>query len=151
MENQKEKLNQNFQNDQKVSKNPPAEKPLSDPATTGFTLRFASDEALETLISDEKVKFYAIAGKKAWRLMLSAGKPVYIAAELPRQIYEMEVFTVPIDYVTVFQRQVAAFGRGTLTWGVTLPARTTDSINLLVKDRIGGDLVIRADCEVNIN
>jgi Skp family chaperone for outer membrane proteins len=144
------KLDQNHQPDQKPIKKPPGVTPPQEPAQEGFTLRFASDEALATLISDGKVSFYAIAGKNAWRLKLSGGRPGYIAAEFPRKIYEMETPTVPIDYATVFQRQIAAFGRPTLTWGVTLPGRMTDSINLMVKGRKGGDLIITADGQVKL-
>jgi hypothetical protein len=144
------KLEQNYQPDQKPVKKPPGVTPPPEPAQKGFTLRFASDEALEKLISDGKVNFYAIAGKNAWRLKLSGGRPAYIAAEFPRQIYEMETPTVPIDYAAVFQRQIAVFGRRTLTWGVTLPGRTTDSINLMVKGRNGGDLIITADGQVKL-
>jgi len=145
------KLDQNHQPDQMPIKKPPGVTPPSEPSQKGFTLRFASDEALEKLISDGKVNFYAIAGKNAWRLKLSGGRPGYIAAEFPRQIYEMETPTVPIDYAAVFQRQIAVFGRHTLTWGVTLPGRTTDSINLMVKGHKGGDLIITADGQVKLN
>ena len=150
IERVQEKLDQNHQPDQKPVKKPPGVTPPPEPAQKGFTLRFASDEALEKLISDGKVNFYAIAGKNAWRLKLSGGRPGYIAAEFPRQIYEMETPTVPIDYAAVFQRQIAAFGRHTLTWGVTLPGRTTDSINLMVSGRKGGDLIITADGQVKL-
>jgi len=144
------KLNQNHQPHQKPVKKPPGITPPPEPAQKGFTLRFASDEALEKLISDGKVNFYAIAGKNAWRLKLSGGRPVYIAAQFPRQIYEMETPTVPIDYTAVFQRQIAAFGRRTLTWGVTLPERTADSINQMVRSRKEGDLIIAASGEVKL-
>ena len=145
------KLDQNHQPDQKPVKKPPGVTPQPEPARKGFTLRFASDEALEKLISDGKVNFYAIANKNAWRLKLSGGRPAYIAAELPKQIYEMETPTVPIDYAAVFQRQIAVFGRRTLTWGVTLPGQTTDSINKMVRIRERGDLIITADGEVKLN
>jgi Skp family chaperone for outer membrane proteins len=151
MERIQEKLDQNHQPNQKPVKKPPGVTPPPQPAQKGFTLRFASDEALEKLISDGKVNFYAIAGKNTWRLKLSGGRPGYIAAEFPKQIYEMETPTVPIDYAAVFQRQIAVFGRHTLTWGVTLPGRTTNSINLMVKGRKGGDLIITADGEVKLN
>jgi hypothetical protein len=151
IERVQEKLDQNHQPDQKPVKKPSGAAPPPEPAQKGFTLRFASDEALEKLISDGKVNFYAIAGKNAWRLRLSGGRPGYIAAEFPRQIYEMETPTVPLDYAEVFQRQIAVFGRHTLTWGVTLPGRTTDTINLMVKGRKGGDLIITADGEVKLN
>jgi hypothetical protein len=63
----------------------------------------------------------------------------------------METHTVPIDFVAVFQRQIAVFGRRTLTWGVTLPGQTTDSINKMVRIRERGDLIITADGEVKLN
>jgi Skp family chaperone for outer membrane proteins len=129
---------------------PPGVTPPAEPAPKGFTLQFASDEVLEKLISDGKVNFYAIAGKNVWRLKLSGGRPVYIAAEFPRQIYEMETPTVPLDYAAVFQRQIAAFGRRTVTWGVTLPGRMTASINQMVRDPKGGHLVIAANGEVKL-
>ena len=138
-----------------VIKQEPLQKPSEiaqppAPPQKRFTLRFASDEALEALIAAGKVNFYAIAGKNAWRLRLSGGRPGYIAAEFPRQIYEMETPTVPIDYTAVFQQQVAAFGRRTLTWGVTLPGRTADAINQKVSGRKGGELIITADGEVKL-
>jgi len=143
-------LDQNQQPDQKPVKETPGVTPPPEPARKGFTLRFASDEALEKLILDGKVNFYAIAGKNAWRLKLSGGRPTYVAAAFPRQIYEMETPTVPIDYAAVFQRQIAVFGRRTLTWGVTLPVPTTDSINQMVSGRKGGDLIITADGQVKL-
>ncbi len=151
MERVQEKLDQNHQPNQKPVKRPPGVAPPPEPAPKGFTLRFASDEALEKLVSEGIVNFYAIAGKNAWRLKLSGGSLIYIAAEFPRQIYEMETPTVPIDYAAVFQRQIAVFGRRTLTWGVTLPGRTTDAINQMVRGRKGGDLIITADGQVKFN
>ena len=117
----------------------------------GFTLRFASDTALETLITLEKVHFFALAGNKAWQLKLANQRPVYIAVKSPSKIYEMETATVPANYTAAFSRQVAAFGRNKVTWGVTLPDQTAGSINRLVKDREGGDLVIMPDGEVKFN
>jgi Skp family chaperone for outer membrane proteins len=150
MERVQEKLDQDHQPNQERIKNPPGVTPPPEPVQKGFTLRFASDEVLEKLISDGKVNFYAIAGKNAWRLKLSGGRPFYIAAEFPRQIYEMETPTVPIDYAAVFQRQIAAFGRRTLTWGVTLPGRMTASINQMVRGPQGGHLVITANGQVKL-
>jgi hypothetical protein len=117
----------------------------------GFTLRFASDNALQALILREKVNFYAAAGNKAWQLSLNGGRPGYIALSNPPRLYEMEAATVPPDYMSAFQRQVAAFGRTTVTWGVTLPAQTAASINRLINGQKGGDLVIMPDGEVVLN
>ncbi len=147
----REKLNQNLaQNQQPESK--PANTTLPpQPAATGFTLRFASDAALQKLITLGKVKFYALTGKKAWQLHLNANRSIYSSAKFPREIYEMDTSTVPLDYPKVFHRQVAAFGRGALTWGVSLPVQMTSSINRLIKGRDGGDLVIMPDGEVILN
>ena len=63
----------------------------------------------------------------------------------------METSTVPIDYPKIFRRQVAAFGQGSVTWGVTLPVDMKSSINRLIKGRNGGDIVIMPDGEVILN
>ena len=123
----------------------------SQPERKGFTLRFASDSALKILITRQKVHFFALAGKKAWKLKMAGGRPVYVSVQNPSKIYEMEKATVPAEYVTGFSRQVAAFGRGKITWGVTLPDQTAAAINRLIKDRKGGDLVIMPDGEVILN
>ncbi|MGD8295256.1 MAG: hypothetical protein PVG67_02615 [Desulfobacterales bacterium] len=145
-----EKMDRNSQLNPESLQEPTEITPPPEPDQKGFTLRFASDEALETLIKAGKVNFYAIVGKNAWQIKLSNGNPTYIAAKFPRQIYEMETHTVPIDYKVVFQRQIAVFGRHTLTWGVTLPGSTTDSINQMVTTRKGGNLIITADGEVKL-
>ena len=147
----KEKMAHSLQQNQEPKKKPLEVTTPVEPVKKGFSLRFASDAALETLIARGQVDFYAIAGKKAWQLKLPGGRPVYISTKFPREIYEMETPTVPIDYASAFQKQVAAFGRRTVTWGVILPARTISSINQLIKGREGGDLVIMADGEVSLN
>ena len=146
-----EKLQQSSQPKQQIPKKqtPPPVPP--QPTRKGFTLRFASDTALETLITLKKVHFFALAGKKAWQLKMANQRPVYIAVNSPSKIYEMETGTVPAAYTAVFRRQVAAFGRDRVTWGVTLPDQTAASINRLIKDREGGDLVIMPDGEVILN
>jgi len=147
----KEKLDRSHHQQPEPQKNRPKSPPTPTPVKKGFTLRFASDAALETLISRGNINFYALAARKAWQLRLSAGNPAFMPAKLPRKIYEMETATVPDDYVTVFHRRVAVFGRHTLTWGVTLPPPMSASINHLIKDREGGDLVIMPDGEVILN
>ncbi len=130
----------------------PAEQKNPPPQTVrqGFSLRFASDAALQKLIDSGKVNFYALAGKKAWQLHLRDGQPVYSSTRFPSQIHEMQTPTVPTEYTGAFHRQVAAFGRTTVTWGVTLPSPTMSSINQLIKSRPGGDLIITAAGEVVI-
>jgi hypothetical protein len=122
-----------------------------EPAREGFVLRFASDNALQTLIAGKSVNFYALTGKKAWQLRLTRERPAYTASSSPGRIYEMESATVPAAFRGAFQQQVAAFGRSAVTWGVTLPAQTTAAINRLMKGKTGGDLVIMPDGEVVLN
>ena len=147
----KEKLNQRLQQNQQPEKKLSDAQPRPQPTRKGFTLRFASDAALQKLIFLGKVNFYALTGIKAWQLHLTGGQPVFSPAKFPREIYEMETSTVPIDYAEAFHRQVAAFGRGSVTWGVTLPAQTTASINRLIAGRDGADLLIMPDGEVILN
>ena len=130
---------------------PPDIKPAPKPERKGFTLRFASDAALQELIVRGDVNFFAITGKKAWQLHLSTGQPAFSPVESPRKIYEMESTTVPREYSEAFRRSVAAFGRDAITWGVTLPDRTSASISRLITGRDGGDLLIMPDGEVILN
>ncbi len=146
-----EKLQQSSQQKRQIPNKPAPPQVAPPPTRKGFTLRFASDSALETLITQKKVHFFALAGKKAWQLKMANQRPVYIAVNIPAKIYEMETATVPANYTAVFSRQVAAFGRDRVTWGVTLPNQTAASINRLIKDREGGDLVIMPDGEVILN
>ncbi len=146
-----EKLQRTSQQKQQIPDKPIPPQAPPPPTRKGFTLRFASDSALETLITQKKVYFFALAGKKAWQLKMAHQGPVYIGVNTPAKIYEMETATVPAKYTAGFRRQVAAFGRGRVTWGVTLPDQTAASINQLIKDREGGDLVIMPDGEVKLN
>ncbi len=129
---------------------PPAPVP-TPPTRKGFTLRFDSDTALGRLIDRRRVQFYALAGQKAWKLNTANGQPVYTAAPMPAEIYEMETSTVPARYTASFSRQVAAFGQGRVTWGVTLPENTARAISRLIANREGGDLIIMPNGEVILN
>lgn len=145
------KVNQTLRRSQDPPRSASAPNPVKPSDKKGYTLRFASDEALQALVSGGQVVFYAIAGKKTWQLRLTGGRPGYISAANPARIYEMEAATVPIEYTSAFEQQVAAFGRTAVTWGVTLPAQTTASINRIIKGQNGGDLVIMPGGEVILN
>jgi hypothetical protein len=151
LERANQKVSQSHPQNQSIPAKPSEADTPKKSAKDGFILRFASETALQTLISARQINFYAVAGKKAWRLRLTGGRPGYISAKNPAQIYEMETATVPIDYALAFEQQVAAFGRSAVTWGVTLPAQTTASINRLIQGQKGGDLVIMPDGEVILN
>jgi hypothetical protein len=128
----------------------PATTPPEPSEPEGHVLRFASDAALQSLISAGRVDFYAVAGQQAWRLRLADNRVRFISSQNPRTMYEMEPATVPPQFSAAFKQQVAAFGRLTVTWGVTLPSRTTADIQKIVNSRRGGELVIMADGKVSI-
>ena len=124
----------------------PAE-PVAAPAQ-GFTLRFASAEALQTLVGNGTVKFYAGTGSRYWQLRMTTAGPVFEPATGPRQLYEMTPSTVPDELVRAMQRSVATFDRNKVTWGVTLPATATAEIRTLMATHPGGILSIQADASV---
>jgi hypothetical protein len=150
-----DRMNQKVKQSRHRKQDAPVKPSEADPgkpsAKEGYILRFASDAALQTLISAGQVYFYAVAGNKAWQLRLTGGRPGYVSTKSPAQIYEMETATVPAEYTSAFEQQVAAFGRTGVTWGVTLPAQTTASISRLTRGQNGGDLVIMPDGEVILN
>jgi len=109
----------------------------------GFSLQFASDAALERLVSSGQVSLFALARQQAWQLTTDRGKVVFVTARPPRWYHEMSARTVPDRYL----RSLAATAGGTrrVTWGVQLPAETRASITDLTRAGPGGVLVIRAD------
>jgi len=111
----------------------------------GFTLRFASIEALERLVAAGTVSLYAMAGKQAWRLSLAGGRPVFTPDAFPAWFHEMAASTVPVDYVRSLEKTLDEPARSPLVWGVQLPAATREGIASLTRDHRGGNLVIGAD------
>jgi hypothetical protein len=111
----------------------------------GFTLRFASIEALERLVAAGTVSLYAMAGKQAWRLSLAGGRPVFTPDAFPAWFHEMAASTVPVDYVQSLEKTLGEPVRSPLVWGVQLPAATREGIASLTRDHRGGNLVIGAD------
>jgi septal ring factor EnvC (AmiA/AmiB activator) len=131
-----------------VSDQPPA--PLPAAEQQGFSLRFASIEALERLVAGGTVNLYAMAGKQAWRLSLPAGRPMFAAAAFPGWFHEMAASTVPAGYVTSLENAVGEPARSPLVWGVQLPVTTTQGIASLTRNHRGGNLVIGADGRVTL-
>jgi septal ring factor EnvC (AmiA/AmiB activator) len=129
-----------------VSENLPP--PARPQARTGFTLRFASSEALERLVAAGAVSLYAMAGKQAWRLSLADGSQVFAPVAFPGWFHEMAPATVPVDYAQSLRRSVRGPPASPLVWGVQLPAATRQAIASLTRDAAGGDLVIGADGQV---
>ena len=131
----------------KRKKQPP---PEPGPGKQGFTLRFASNEALHRLVAAGTVSLYGMAGKQAWRLSLSAGSPVFAPDSFPGWFHEMAASTVPVEYVQTLEKSVDRLARSSVVWGVQLPPATKQGIASLSRDLQGGNLVIGADGQVTL-
>ena len=112
-----------------------------------FTLRFASDGALQRLVKSRQVQLYALAKGGVWRLSPEAGELLFKPAAAPARMHEMTEDTVPARLVRALAH-AAAPGSGEVTWGVTLPGATTDAILTHLRSREGGSLIIEADGHV---
>ena len=131
-----------------VADKPPA--PLPKAHKQGFTLRFASAEALERMVAAGTVSLYAMAGKQAWRLSLAKGRPVFAPGTFPAWFHEMASSTVPVGYLSNLEKSIGQRVRSPLVWGVQLPPATRQGIASLTHDHSGGDLVIEADGRVTL-
>ncbi|MGI9320311.1 MAG: hypothetical protein ACR2O5_02775 [Thiogranum sp.] len=129
-------------------KKPPPPEP--GPGKQGFTLRFASNEALHRLVAAGTVSLYGMAGKQAWRLALSAGSPVFAPDSFPDWFHEMAPSTVPAEYVRTLEKSVNRLAQSSLVWGVQLPPATKQGIASLTRGLQGGNLLIGADGQVTL-
>ncbi len=121
---------------------PPTPSPPREKKDVGYTLRFESDRALETLLKSERVRLFAMVGKKTWAFKATKGRSLFITSERPTRFHVMESRTVPPDYGKVLSRAVVAFGRESVTWGVTLPTEISLSLSKQMKNHRGGELII---------
>ncbi len=154
-ERQVERIKREVEPDAAPAKPPVKPEPPSTPDKTaeqeGFSLRFASDAVLQSLIEKESVGFYAFVGKMLWRLSIRHGVLQFQPATAPRTYHEMTPSTVPASFIKALQRNVAVFGRERVIWGVTLPATTRSAIQRLMQGHKGGSLVIQSDGAVGLN
>lgn len=120
------------------------------PTEKGFTLRFASDEALQKQIASGRVSLFAMAEKQAWRLSLHKGRPVITDAAFPSWFHEMAASTVPHAFVEQLQISLPPKTHGSVVWGVQLPPTTKKNIASLTHGRDGGDLVIASNGRVSL-
>lgn len=130
-----------------IEKRPP---PVPAAVKKGFTLRFASDEALQRQVAAGTVSLYAMAGKQAWRLSLSHGRPVFAHDTFPGWFHEMASSTVPVQYVRTLGKSTDRPAQSSIVWGVQLPPATKQGIASLTRGRQGGNLVIAADGQVTL-
>jgi hypothetical protein len=134
----------------RMTPSPVTEEQSANPPKKGFTLRFASDEALQRQIATGSVSLFAMADKQAWRLSLPHGRPVFTGTEFPGWFHEMAASTVPVEYVRQLQVSVTAKKPGSIVWGVQLPPATKRDIASVTRGREGGDLVIASNGRVSL-
>ena len=120
------------------------------PSRQGFHLHFASDAALASLITTRKVRFYAMLGDRVWHLHPSAAKSRFRPSTMPDSFYEMNAHTVPQEYLSAMRKAATVFDAVRVTWGVTLPDNTRATVEQLMAEHEGGDLVIQSDGSVII-
>ncbi|MCP4288576.1 MAG: hypothetical protein GY792_29835 [Gammaproteobacteria bacterium] len=135
----------------KVTLAPEVEEQKTKPLKKGFTLRFASDEALQHQVATGSVTLYAMVDKQAWRLSLPHGRPLLSSAEFPGWFHEMAASTVPVNYLRQLEIVVdPKVHHGAVVWGVQLPPATKHDITSLIRGRQGGDLVIASNGRVSL-
>ena len=118
----------------------------------GFTLGFASNDALMRLLKRGDVRFFVFLKDNYWKLKITpSGLLSFESSVAPGKIYEMDRRTVPDNIVKASRRKIAAFGRGSVTFGVALPADITAQFQGLMTGRKGGDIVIGANGTVTLD
>jgi len=121
---------------------------IPDPASkaeVGFSLRFASDEALTSLVATRSVRVFAMLGQRTWRFSANE-KSIYArSTDRPKSFYEMNPQTVPSTYLATLRRVTAILDETRITWGVTLSQPTRAAITNLMDQFEGGELIIQTD------
>ncbi len=119
----------------------PGQPGTTPPATTsdGFSLRFASEQALFALLASGQVSLYASSGKQHWAFR--PGPVDFKPAAAPASLYLMEAATVP----SRLRAWLQAAGIEVDAWGVMLPASVQQQLQALMQANSGGELLIAAD------
>ena len=126
----------------KIEQPPSPSEPAPPEPQEGFTLRFASDQALTALVAREDIGFYAIGPEGASRMQFDRGRVEFWQASVPKQYHEMHASTVPRTVRDALRRS----GRtADVVWAVTLPSRLSKDLNRFLANYTGGDLVIAAN------
>lgn len=114
----------------------------------GYSLEFASSEALNFLISTKRLKFFAVVGDDSWRLSIRQGTPRFDASDTPYRFHEMQVETVPEEYYLALEETGGITHRSDAKWGVVLPRPMTEEIDRIVRQARSGTLIIQKDGRV---
>jgi hypothetical protein len=108
----------------------------------GFSLRFESDEALQRLIADGRIRVYARPEGGRWWVSARSRLAQFQPAAAPVQLYEMHPGTVPRSMLQALDRDRGLPVTGPVMWGVSLPPEMSERIGELVEGRDGGRLII---------
>jgi hypothetical protein len=119
----------------------------NDTAQKGFTLRFASDDALKRLVSRGVVGLYAISSKGVQRMSVDGDGLSFWNASMPEQFHEMDVATVPTEVLAAYRRSDAVDG---VKWAVSLPPTMSRQLNEYLASLEGGSLVIGRDGQLSV-
>jgi hypothetical protein len=122
---------------------PPRPMPPANSTSSGFTLRFESDHALTRLVAAGKVGLYAVVDGRARRMTVSESRISFWDASTPNAFHEMETSTVPRPVVDALAR--SGVSTASIDWGVTLPGRLKQQLDMLMRKHTGGALVIGLD------
>jgi hypothetical protein len=132
----------------KRNRSPPAPVVIPRPDPQGFTLRFASDTALDRLVAAGSVTLYGMAGQQAWQLSMADKHVTAARVAYPQWFHEMSAKTVPGHYLHSLEQALDGTGQRAVVWGVQLPAKIRAAIAALTRKQQGGVLVIRGDGQV---
>jgi len=122
--------------------------PANPPENDGFSLRFASEQALRQLLSSATVTFYARHEGTFWRFDVGGGRDRFERAPTPRFLYRMTAATVPDSFRLALMRGSGSRPAADTLWGVTLPPAIQSEVRTLMQHHRGGQLVIDANGEV---
>jgi hypothetical protein len=127
----------------------PAQAP--SPAREGFSLRFASDEALQAMIADGRVRVYARTSDGHWWQSERSRVAYFRSGAAPSRLHDMSTDTVPTAMLAALRRDAGGItGTGAVRWGVALPPETEARIVALIDGGGAGLLVIDTSGRVSL-
>ncbi len=128
----------------------PVAEPAAPPAPrVGFSLRFATDEALLDLVRAGSVGLYALHDDRAWRLQPRGNGLLFAPTGKPASLRMMSAGTIPDAVLDALSLSVSA-GVSESQIGVTLPPATRAGLDAILRRHSGGDIVIEASGGVRL-
>ncbi len=133
-----------------VQRKPQAKKQAKPEQKKGFSLRFASDQALLSLLSQKKLSLSVLMANHAWNIRQQGINWKVTPANLPQQYYQMSAQTVPGVLRQSVQQQLSVHKQSQVIWAVALPDSIKATIKRLMQEQQGGELIISATAEVQL-